>query len=45
MSGFLATPTEDYGFKRWYPEKALTTAQYETAEERWNKLLRDLVRR
>lgn len=41
----FATPTRDYGFKRWYPEKGLTTAQYETAEERWKKLLRDLVRR
>jgi iron(III) transport system substrate-binding protein len=41
----FATPTRDYGFKRWYPEKGLTTAQYETAEERWKKLLRDSVRR
>jgi iron(III) transport system substrate-binding protein len=41
----FATPTKDYGFKRWYPEKNLTTAQYENAEERWKKLLRELVRR
>ncbi|MBM4299292.1 MAG: extracellular solute-binding protein, partial [Deltaproteobacteria bacterium] len=41
----FATPTKDYGFKRWYPEKGLTTEQYEKSEDRWKKLLRDIVRR
>ncbi len=41
----FATSTKDYGFKRWYPEKGLTLEQYEKAEERWKKLLRDLVRK
>src|SRR5262245_979490 len=41
----FATPTKDYGFKRWYPEMGLTTEQYEKAEDHWKKLLRDLVRR
>jgi iron(III) transport system substrate-binding protein len=41
----FATPTKNYGFKRWYPEKGLTTAQYEKAEERWKKLLREVVRK
>ena len=39
----FATPTKNYGFKRWYPEKGLTIEQYERADERWKKLLRDIV--
>ena len=39
----FATPTKNYGFKRWYPEKGLTIEQYEKADERWKKLLRDIV--
>ncbi|MBM4260838.1 MAG: extracellular solute-binding protein [Deltaproteobacteria bacterium] len=39
----FATPTKDYGFKRWYPEKGGTFEQYERNEERWKKLLRDVV--
>ena len=38
-------PYANYGFKRWYPEKGFTTEQYEKAEERWKKLLMDIVRR
>ena len=41
----FAIPTKNYGFKRWYPEKGFTTEQYEKAEERWKKLLMDVVRR
>jgi iron(III) transport system substrate-binding protein len=41
----FATSTKNYGFKRWYPEKGLTLEQYEKAEDRWKKLLHDLVRR
>jgi iron(III) transport system substrate-binding protein len=41
----FATSTKNYGFKRWYPEKGYTLEQYEKAEERWKKLLRDLVRK
>jgi len=41
----FATSTKNYGFKRWYPEKGMTLEQYEKAEDRWKKLLRDLVRR
>jgi iron(III) transport system substrate-binding protein len=36
------TPTKDYGFKRWYPEKGLTTAQYEQESNKWRKLLLDM---
>ncbi|MGH7817017.1 MAG: ABC transporter substrate-binding protein [Candidatus Binatia bacterium] len=41
----FATPTKDYGFKRWYPEKGVTFEQYEKLEDRWKKLLRDIVRK
>ncbi len=41
----FATSTKNYGFKRWYPEKGLTLDQYEKAEDRWKKLLMDLVRK
>lgn len=41
----FATSTKNYGFKRWYPEKGLTLGQYEKAEDRWKKLLLDLVRK
>jgi iron(III) transport system substrate-binding protein len=40
----FATSTKNYGFKRWYPEKGYTIEQYEKAEDRWKKLLRDLIR-
>jgi iron(III) transport system substrate-binding protein len=41
----FASSTKNYGFKRWYPEKGFTAEQYEKAQERWQKMLRDLVRR
>ena len=41
----FASSTKNYGFKRWYPEKGKTLEQYEKSEERWKKLLHDLVRR
>ena len=41
----FATSTKDYGFKRWYPEKGLTTEQYEKFDDRWKKLLRDITRK
>ncbi|MFQ5852281.1 MAG: ABC transporter substrate-binding protein, partial [Candidatus Binatia bacterium] len=39
------TPMKDYGFKRWYPEKGLTTAQYEQESEKWGKLLLSIGRK
>ena len=41
----FATSTKNYGFKRWYPEKGLTLDRYEKAEERWQKLLREITRK
>ncbi len=36
---------KDYGFKRWYPEKEGTLAQYEQSLERWHKLLKEIIRK
>ena len=41
----FASSTKDYGFKRWYPEKGYTTEQYEKAQDRWQKLLREITRK
>lgn len=41
----LSSPFKDYGFKRWYPERGLTTAEYEKESNRWEKVLRDLGRK
>jgi iron(III) transport system substrate-binding protein len=41
----FASSTKNYGFTRWYPEKGYTTDQYEKAQERWQKLLRDITRK
>lgn len=41
----FGSPMKDYGFKRWYPEKGLTTAQYEQASDRWRKLLLEIARK
>jgi iron(III) transport system substrate-binding protein len=39
------TPMKNYGFKRWYPEKGLTTAQYEQLSDKWRVLLREIGRK
>lgn len=36
---------KDYGFKRWYPEKGFTTAQYDKEDTKWEKMLRELGRK
>lgn len=41
----FASSMKNYGFKRWYPEKGLTTDQYEKAFNRWQKLVREIARR
>ncbi len=41
----FGSPVKDYGFKRWYPEKGLTMAQYEQASDRWRKLLQEIARK
>jgi iron(III) transport system substrate-binding protein len=42
---FFGSAQKDYGFKRWYPEKGGTLAQYEEALESWHKLMKDITRK
>jgi ABC-type Fe3+ transport system substrate-binding protein len=42
---YFGSAKKDYGFKRWYPEKEGTLAQYESALEKWQKLLKDIIRK
>ena len=42
---FFGSAQKDYGFKRWYPEKGVTLAQYEEALESWHKLMKDITRK
>jgi ABC-type Fe3+ transport system substrate-binding protein len=41
----FASSMKSYGFKRWYPEKGLTTEQYEKNFNRWQKLVREIARK
>jgi iron(III) transport system substrate-binding protein len=36
---------KEYPFKREYPERGMTTAQYQDAEEKWSQLLRSITHR
>ena len=36
---------KDYGFKKWYPEENLTTAQYDDVMDRWQKLVSEIARK
>jgi iron(III) transport system substrate-binding protein len=39
-------PTQDYGFKRWFPDQeGKTTEEYEKLDSKWDKILRDLGRK
>jgi iron(III) transport system substrate-binding protein len=42
---YFGSAKKDYGFKRWYPEKGGTIAQYEEALEGWHKLLKEVTRK
>ena len=42
---YFGSSRKDYGFKRWYPEKGGTLAQYEEALEAWHKLLKEVTRK
>ena len=39
------TPFKSVPYKLWYPETGLSTAQYDKAAERWDKLLREIGRK
>ncbi|MGE5820219.1 MAG: ABC transporter substrate-binding protein [Deltaproteobacteria bacterium] len=36
---------KEYPFKREYPERGMTSAEYEKAEERWSQLVRSITKR
>jgi iron(III) transport system substrate-binding protein len=36
---------KDYPFKREYPERGMTSAEYEKAEDRWTQLVRSITKR
>lgn len=42
---FYGSAAKVSGFERWYPEKGLTTEEYEKRAEGWLKLLEEITRR
>ena len=42
---FFGVAQKDYGFKRWYPEKGGTIAQYEEALDSWHRLMKEITRK
>lgn len=42
---YYGSGTKDYGFKKWRPERGLTTEQYEKDLEKWDKLLNAITRK
>jgi iron(III) transport system substrate-binding protein len=42
---YYGSGTKDYGFKKWRPERGLTTEQYEKDLLRWDKLLLSITRK
>ncbi|MGH7855073.1 MAG: ABC transporter substrate-binding protein [Candidatus Binatia bacterium] len=42
---YYGSGAKDYGFKKWRPERGLTTDQYEKDLAHWDKLLRAITRK
>lgn len=42
---FFASAQKDYGWKRWYPERGGTPAQYEEALDGWHRMLNEITRK
>ena len=42
---YYGSATKDQGFKKWRPERGLTTDQYEKELVRWDKLLNSITRK
>jgi iron(III) transport system substrate-binding protein len=42
---YYGSATKDQGFKKWRPERGLTTEKYEKELLRWEKLLNDIARK
>jgi len=42
---YYGSGAKDYGFKKWRPERGLTTDQYEKELDHWDKLLKAITRK
>lgn len=42
---FFGVAQKDYGWKKWYPEKGGTLAQYEEALDSWHRLMKEITRK
>ena len=42
---FYTSATKKVTYEKWYPDKGVTTAEYEERAERWLKLLREISRK
>jgi iron(III) transport system substrate-binding protein len=42
---FYTSATKPVNYEKWYPDKGLTTAEYEERADRWLKLLREISRK
>jgi ABC-type Fe3+ transport system substrate-binding protein len=42
---YYGSGAKEYGFKKWRPERGLTTDQYEKDLARWDKLLNAITRK
>lgn len=42
---YFGVAQKDYGFKRWYPEKGGTVAQYGEALDGWHRLMKEIAKR
>ena len=42
---YYGSGAKDYGFKKWRPERGLTTDQYEKDLDHWDKLLKAITRK
>lgn len=42
---FYTSATKPVGYEKWYPDKGLSTAEYEERADKWLKLLREISRK
>jgi iron(III) transport system substrate-binding protein len=42
---FYTSATRKVSYEKWYPDKGLTTAEYEERADKWLKLLREITRK
>ena len=42
---YYTSATRKVAYEKWYPDKGLTTAEYEERADKWLKLLREISRK